>query len=272
MKQSIHTDQNISIHNLHKGLTNQNYILRIDDASFIVRIPHQDQANIVNRHNEFLALQALKDTDIDVRTIYYDEKSGYKITSYVEDAYDFDAYPGADKLVRVAQLMKKFHSLQKHIHVRFDPVERYQSYRSHVSMFLYDVAAYEPIVAQAATMQFESVLCHNDWVAGNILFTKQHTYLIDYEYASDNDPLFDVMSFLSENKIVDPSQRELFYTYYFDGITDALRNRLQIWESYHNLLWCMWAMMMWEHRHDDVYRSIAKDKYEALTTRPITLR
>ena len=37
-------------------------------------------------------------------------------------------------------------------------------------------------------------------VDGNILFTKENVYLIDYEYAADNDPLFDVMSFLSEKQ------------------------------------------------------------------------
>ena len=99
---------------------------------------------------------------------------------------------------------------------------------------------------------------------GNILFTKDKTYLIDYEYAANNDPLFDVMSFLSENQIEDPALRARFYAVYFDEMNATVRRQLDIWENFQNLLWCCWAMMMWESRHESIYRAIARDKYEAL--------
>lgn len=44
----------------------------------------------------------------------------------------------------------------------------------------------------------------------------------------------------------------------------TVRRQLDIWENFQNLLWCCWAMMMWESRHESVYRAIARDKYEAL--------
>lgn len=62
-----------------------------------------------------------------------------------------------------------------------------------------------------------------------------------------------------------------FYAVYFDKLDDTLRHQLDIWESFQNLLWCNWAMMMWESRREEIYRSIAKDKYEALKRKHFTL-
>lgn len=259
-------DGNLKIEKLDKGLTNHNYLLHLDGASYVLRTPHFDSEHIVNRHHETLALDAIRDSGIDVETIYYDETSGYKVTTYISQALDFSQYLGDDNILRVAQLMKRFHNLHKHIGVSFDPINRYQQYRSHVTLPLYDISAYETIMEEVASLQFESVLCHNDWVEGNILFCHNDTYLIDYEYAADNDPLFDVMSFLSENNIVDPTLRKQFYDTYFDHMDDEIWHRLHVWECFHNLLWCMWAMMMWEQRHEEIYKSIAKDKYQALQT------
>lgn len=264
--EQLFTNPNICITDLNKGLTNQNYLLKMDGEAFVLRVPRFDSTHIVDRHHETLALQALQDADIDVETIYYDEISGYKVTRYIEDAKDFHEYDGDDKLERTALLMKKFHALHKTSGIRFQPQKRYEQYHSHVHHPLYDVRPFEFILDRVHQMQYPYVLCHNDWVEGNILFTKEHTYLIDYEYAADNDPLSDVMSFITENKITDKKERERFYQCYFDEMTEEIEERLNVWETYHNLLWCMWAMMMWEHRKEDIYQQIAKDKYEALNT------
>lgn len=72
------------------------------------------------------------------------------------------------------------------------------------------------------------------------------------------------MSFITENNIDDPHDREIFFEEYFDEWSDECKERLYIWEVFHNLLWCMWAMMMWEQRKESIYKRIANDKYLAL--------
>ena len=160
--------------------------------------------------------------------------------------------------------MKRFHSLQKRVDADFEPIRRLQGYRNRLRQPLYDLTPYEDAIQAVYHLNNPRILCHNDWVDGNILFTKDKTYLIDYEYAANNDPLFDVMSFLSENQIEDPALRERFYAVYFDEMNATVRRQLDIWENFQNLLWCCWAMMMWESRHESIYRAIARDKYEAL--------
>ena len=122
----------------------------------------------------------------------------------------------------------------------------------------------EKIIQALQAIPVQATLCHNDWVAGNIGFTQHRDYLLDYEYAGDNDPLFDVMSFITENKI-SVLDREIFYSAYFDHpLSTDERSYLKAYEDFHNLLWYTWAMMMFESRQDQVYLMIAQDKLKQL--------
>ena len=64
---------------MKKGLTNTNYLLKTKEDAYVLRVPRSDSANIVHRHHETLALEAIKDSHIDVEMLYYDESSGYNL-------------------------------------------------------------------------------------------------------------------------------------------------------------------------------------------------
>lgn len=260
---SLLNDKNLQIIDMKKGLTNHNYLLTINNKKYVLRVPYEDSDHIVNRHHETLALNAIKDSNIDVNTIYYDETSGYKVTEYLENAYTFSECPYSDKIERSAKLMKKFHQLNKKIDVSFAPIEMFENYKNHVKNSKFNFPYLENIINEIKQMKYSEILCHNDWVSGNILFTKNKTYLIDYEYAANNNPLFDVISFLSENNIFDENDRNKFYSIYFEEFTDTTKKNLSIYEAFEDALWCYWAQMMYESRHEQVYLDIAYEKANA---------
>lgn len=261
---SLFFESNIKVTDLKKGLTNQNFLLELHGERYVLRVPRDDAHHIVNRHHETLALQAIKDAGIDVDVIYYDEASGYKVTRYLDEALTYKECSLEHKIELTAALMKKFHGLQVTIGESFNPLQRLKEYQKRISTPLYDLQEFAWIESSISHLQHPQTLCHNDWVDGNVLFVRDKVYLIDYEYAADNDPLFDVMSFLTENQINDPALRQRFYDVYFEHYDDAVLRDLHLWEDFHNYLWCHWAMMMYESRNEEVYREIAKDKVEAL--------
>jgi len=250
---------------LNKGLTNINTLAKVAGKWVVVHQPREDAASIVYFHHEAAALELIKDAELDKETLYFNPDTGIKITEYIEDFQIYDEYTGTDKLVRTALLMKKLHSLKHCIGYRFDPIGRYNQYFNKIKHPIYDLDFARDCITDAAAVQRPLTLCHNDWVSGNIGFSAKRDYLIDFEYAGDNDPLFDIMSFFTENKITDVKERELFYTSYFSRTPTADERRdLAIYEKLHNLLWCTWAMMMAESRNQAVYLDIAADKYNAL--------
>ena len=47
-------------------------------------------------------------------------------------------------------------------------------------------------------------------------------------------------------------------------VTNSVSKALNIYESFHNLLWFYWANMMYEQRNDHIYKEIALNKYNNL--------
>jgi len=247
-----------------KGLTNLNFLLSIEGQKYIIRTPRSDSHQIVNRSHEANALELIKPLDLDVPTIYYNPQNGIKISSTIEGFLDFNDYHGQDKIQRTALLMRKLHSLQTISGFQFNPVERYLQYRQYVKKPLVNDKDANHIISIIKSLDYTPTLCHNDWVAGNIGFTPERDYLIDYEYAGDNDPYFDVMSFISENEL-NQDEIDQFLSAYFDHpLSQKEKDRLFAYQQLHNLLWCTWAMMMFESRHEAIYQVIAQLKYEHL--------
>lgn len=250
---------------LPKGLTNKNTLIHVEGTWYVLREPYPDAAKIVDVRHEAKALEMIAPLRLDVPCVYFDPQTGIKITQYIDELKSFDECDDDDKIQRTARLMRRLHALNKTSGFNFDPIARYKQYASHVKNPTYDLSFALGILEQLSNLSSNLTLCHNDWVPGNIGFTDKRDYLIDYEYAGDNDPLFDVMSFLTENNIEDENDRNTFYLEYFETYPDLQTlHALSVYEKLHNLLWCTWAMMMAESRGDEIYRMIAKDKYEAL--------
>ncbi len=246
-----------------KGLTNHNYYFEYDNQAYMLRLPRHDCNTIINYQNEAKALNLIKPLDIDVELIYYNEESGLKITKYLADALTYEEINDELKIVEVAKLMKKLHQANLKINCEFNPLSMFKHYQELAHNTLYDFPKLDIVLQEVSKVKREHVLCHNDWVNGNILFANKRVYLIDYEYAADNDPYFDVISFLSENQIYNEELRKLFYETYFDDFNESILNDLNYWELFADALWCHWALMMYESRHENIYLEIAKQKHDA---------
>ncbi len=253
-----------SIERIEKGLTNQNYKITVSNQDYVLRIPYKNSEHIVDYQAEKKALNLIKDSNIDVVTIYYDEKTGIKVTKFVEQLEGFNENTQFDKYARVGRLMRKLHSLNTTINHEFDPLKTYATYRAFITKPLISEAIAQPYLDFIKNNRVVSTLCHNDWVPDNIGFHQSRDYLLDYEYAGDNDPMFDVTSFLSENNITNPILRHQFLEAYFNHeYPPQLQETLLYWEAFHHILWCCWAQMMYDQRKKAIYTTIALDKKRA---------
>lgn len=249
------------------GLTNDIYKGIYKNRIVAIRIPKHKTKDLTSFDNEHQVLPAIKSLGLDANELYYNPTTRIRITEWIDDAIEFKDFQDEDKILRSAKLIKKLHQAKLVTHNEFNGVALLEEYRSKIHNFIYPLHEYDELLTQVNAIQNPHILCHNDLVSGNLLFTKDKDYLIDYEYAKDNDPLFDIMSFFTENKITDEKSRECFYAAYFDSPpSQKTRKELSIYEAFHNLLWCTWANMMYDLLHEDIYKQIANDKYDALLT------
>jgi thiamine kinase-like enzyme len=85
-----------------------------------------------------------------------------------------------------------------------------------------------------------TVPCHNDLLAANILDDGQRLWFIDYEYAGNNDPCFELGNLWSEANLADEQLDELMEAY--DG--ELLRHRVaraRLWGLMSKYGWTLWG-------------------------------
>lgn len=242
----------------NKGFTNDIYRMEYKGEQFVLRIPKADNDLITQRDGEIMMMHHPIAQKYDVPTVFYDDQTGIKVTRYIENAKTYGECILPHKIELVAKCMKSFHQEKLSCDYHFDVIKKLSNYQQQCSYFPFHFDAFNDVLAYIQTVSSKQVFCHNDWVDGNILFDEQRMYLIDYEYAGMNHPYFDVMSFLSENEIDDPTLREAFYHIYFDD--QIPYQELKQWELFEDVLWCYWAWSMYERRQEMIYYQIAHAK------------
>lgn len=246
-----------STQNIPSGLTNKNTLVELDDSFVVLREPKQENMHLFNYPLEKDILEHVSDLDTTVR--YFDPETGIKISDYVHNAHTFEI----KYIAEAAQLIRKLHNKEYRCGTSFDIIERFNTF--YVENSLYNLNPYISYLHDAKNSSINLTLCHNDLVEGNFLFSGTGNYLIDYEYACDNDPYFDIMSFITENDIQDQDDRNTFYQAYFGHLPNhEEQSKLLIFERAHHVLWCQWACLMYQLHPEPIYKEIADLKYKRL--------
>lgn len=246
-----------SIKNINKGLTNENFLIEIDNKKYMLRYPKADTKALFNRKHEKEIIKQLKNQPYTLDILYYED--GLQIVKYEKSLLNFDEYQHFDKIKKVANLMKQFHNSKIKVDFNFEPLKQINLYKQYVKNSEIDLSQYQTLFNKLKNHDFQPILCHNDWVAGNICFIDNQTYLIDFEYAGNNDPYFDIMSFITENDLTDKQKSE-FLNYMFDNINEQTEEILMMYRDINNILWYYWALMMYELRKETIYLEISKIK------------
>ena len=247
----------------NKGLSNDIYIATSDNTKWAVRVVKKDLDSIVSK-DEKQILELIKTTNLDVPEIYYNENNRLRITEWIETK-EFKDYLNPDRYTKATGLIKKLHQFQFKIDKEFNVYKMYCTFKSNIKKPLMNYQKYEYLFNAYNNLNEPKILCHNDLVSGNILFSKDREYLIDYEYAGMNYALFDLMSFITENNIDNQNIRQQIYLQYFEKKpSQELMTKLTLTENVQNLLWASWANMLYDSRHEKVYLEIFKDKNQHL--------
>ena len=96
---------------------------------------------------------------------------------------------------------------------------------------------------QKAVGPIDVVFGHNDLLPANLLDDGDRLWLIDWDYAGFNSPLFDLGGLASNNGLSEAQERWLLETYFDTALTDALWHRYQAMKCASLLREIMWSMV-----------------------------
>ena len=249
------------------GLTNNIYTFVVDGQKYALRVPLDDISDLLPKV-EKEALNKVRELDLDFEEIFYDQKTRIRITKWIDDLLEFKDCKDPRRYLKSIEMIKKLHLLNTTVSQDFDVKKIYTSYLARIKKPLFDYQGHKNIINDFLSLDDKYELSHNDLVSGNILFSKDRSYLIDYEYAGNNHPYFDLMSFISENEIDEKEIRNMIFKAYFGkAYGHEILKKLEIIEKCQNLLWACWANMLYDSRGDDVYLEIFTSKIDHLMTR-----
>lgn len=229
-----------------KGMTNRSFIFEIKDKKYIMRVPGEGTDKLINRKQEYDVYQIVSPLGISDKVIFMDPSSGVKITEFIPNSHNCDLNSW-DEIAQAMKRLKEFHQLKLSVDFTFDVFEQinyYEKLRGQTSLYSDYVEVKKNIFALKPFIEKNRLpyqLCHIDSVPDNFLFTKEGIRLIDWEYASNQDPHIDIAMFaiyagFNKNEI------DRLIDVYFDGkVSNLLRMKIYSYVAISGFLWSNWC-------------------------------
>ena len=238
------------------GMTNQNYLVKTTNKQYIVKFFGKGTEKLINRQDEKYNLELLKDLDLDVKNYLFDIESGIKVNEYIDSATTLDSTSIKTKFVKIAPILQTIHASGKELRREFAPFEEIKKYESliqgEISYPNYE-AVRESVFSLKEELEqigIEKKSCHIDLVPENFIEGPDgHLYLIDWEYSSMNDPMWDLAALFLESEFT-PDEEDSFLSYYESEQTPVSRKKIRIYKILQDIIWSLWTIYKEENGAD----------------------
>jgi thiamine kinase len=184
------------IQELSGGLTNRVYHVRSSGQECVLRLHTHNNGSVhLDRSCELAILETAADAGIAPAILYADSDAGILVTEYLHGApWQESDLESSENIEALAELLRHVHELPL-CRSRVDLAAIAEKYEEQLHKYHGPHAfASNCVRIISESPVHESVACcHNDIVAANIVDSGA-LKLVDWEYARDNDPMFDLAS------------------------------------------------------------------------------
>ena len=238
------------------GMTNQNYLVKTTNKQYIVKFFGKGTEKLINRQDEKYNLELLKDLDLDVKNYLFDIEAGIKVNEYIESAITLDSTSIKTKFDKIAPILQTIHASGKELRGEFAPFEEIKKYESLIEEKI-PYANYEAVREEVFSLEkrladlgVDRKSCHIDLVPENFIESPQgRLYLIDWEYSSMNDPMWDLAALFLESEFT-PKEEEAFLSHYESEQTPVSREKIAIYKILQDAIWSLWTVYKEEQGAD----------------------
>ena len=230
------------------GMTNQNYLVKTTNKQYIVKFFGKGTEKLINRQDEKYNLELLKDLDLDVKNYLFDIEAGIKVNEYIESAITLDSTSIKTKFDKIAPILQTIHASGKELRGEFAPFEEIKKYESLIEEKI-PYANYEAVREEVFSLEkrladlgVDRKSCHIDLVPENFIESPQgRLYLIDWEYSSMNDPMWDLAALFLESEFT-RQEEEVFLSHYESDKTPVSREKITIYKILQDTIWSLWTV------------------------------
>ncbi|MFO1350418.1 MAG: phosphotransferase [Gammaproteobacteria bacterium] len=260
---------------LSGGITNHNFRVSDGALQYVVRIGADILVHQVMRFNELAASRAAHAAGLAPEVVY--AEPGVLVLRYIEGkTLTPEAIRARAMLERIVPLLRRcHHDVAKHLrgpvlafwvfHVLRDYAHTLREARSRMAPEL------PALMAKAERLEqwvgpIDLVFGHNDLLAANVIDDGQRLWLVDWEYAGFNSPLFDLGGLASNNDLGRADEEWLLEAYFDQPVNGGLRRRYHAMKCASLLREALWSLVSEHHsRLDFDYRAYTAENLRRFT-------
>ena len=235
------------------GLTNINYLLHHEGSSYVVRLPGEGTCEYIDRAAESVAAASASAAGVNADLVFFDPVDGLMVTRYLRGAVTMSpaAFRDLGALRRAGKAFRRLHDRAERFptdFALFTMIDDYKQLLADKQARLPDGYGQTQRTAERARAAIQRhptarVPSHCDPLCENFLDTGDRMYIIDYEYAGNNDPMWDLGDLSVEGGFNEHQDRALLLAY-FNGEPPADQvARMVLYKGFCDLLWTLWGVI-----------------------------
>jgi thiamine kinase-like enzyme len=240
----------VEITPLSGGITNRNYLVAERGRRLVVRLGQDIPVHGILRFNEHAASRAAAAASVSPEVVH--AAPGVLVIRYVEGRTLAPADVRADRDRCVALVQRAHRDVARHLRgpaLSFNVFHVLRDYGRTLAEGGSRMTARLPELLQTAETLEDAagplalVFAHNDLLAGNFIDDGQRLWLIDWDYAGFNTPLFDLGGLSANNGFDEDADTAMLEAYFERPASDELRLRYRAMRCAALLREAMWSMV-----------------------------
>lgn len=265
------------------GLTNQVFRVETEKGLYCLRLPGAGTSEYINRADEEANARAAAQAGVAPEILYFGD-DGVMVTNYLAATETmtpaaFRTTPGA--VERAGRLLRTLHDRAAPFASTFDLFAMIDGYLRHLDELGLTTLpdGYKAALRDAERVRealsanpLPQASCHCDPLCENFLNASDRMWIVDWEYAGLNDPMWDIGDLSVEGGFDEEMDRRLLDAY-LDGASDpSAAARMSIYKAMCDLLWTLWGLIQHANKNpaDDFWSySVARfERCRALMSKP----
>ncbi|KAA3620785.1 MAG: choline kinase [Proteobacteria bacterium] len=238
------------------GITNVNFVVSDAGNKYVVRVGEDIPVHQLMRFNELAASRAAHAAGVSPAVVY--AEPGALVLDFIEGrTLDSEAVRDRAMIERIVPILRKCHrEIPRHLrgaalmfwvfHVVRDYAhtldEAGSRYCGHLPRLLGIADELELAVGP-----IEIVFGHNDLLPANLIDDGDRLWLIDWDYAGFNSPLFDLGGLASNNELPPEDERWLLELYFDKPLASDVFRRYQAMKCASLMRETLWSMVSEVH-------------------------
>ncbi len=235
------------------GFTNRNYKIDCVHGSCVLRLAGEGTSDYMDRKAEYHAASIATEAGFNAEIVHFNVGDGTMISRYIENLVTMDIERLRDlvALKRTARAIRRLHECGKEFQGQFEIFEQIDRYLDVIRELgagvpdgheeLQNDAEHVRAVLLAHPLPRKP--CHCDPAVENCIDNGERVHIVDFEYAGNNDPMWDLGDLSVEGDIT-VEQDHALLTAYFGHEAGAFDvGRMIMYKAMRDLFWILWEVV-----------------------------